>query len=81
MNKLKLSKDISLPLEIVTQTIAIIAKRRAGKSYTMRKLVEQLLAAHQQVILVDPKGDQWGLRSSSDGKKAGYPRKHMIRLG
>ncbi len=73
MTTLKISKDISLPLEIVTQTIAIIAKRRAGKSYTMRKLVEQLLTTHQQVILVDPKGDQWGLRSSADGKKAGYP--------
>lgn len=71
--KLKISKDISLPLDIVTQTIAILAKRRAGKSYTMRKLVEQLLIAHQQVVLVDPKGDQWGIRSAADGKRPGFP--------
>src|SRR3990167_5529042 len=71
--KIKISKEINLPLEVVTQTIAILAKRRAGKSYTMRRLVEQLFEAGQQVILVDPKGDQWGIRSSSDGKKPGIP--------
>ncbi len=71
--KIKISKEISLPLDVVTQTIAILAKRRAGKSYTMRKLVEQLLTNDQQVILVDPKGDQWGIRSLADGKNPGYP--------
>lgn len=73
MKILKIAKGVGLPLEIVTQTIAIIAKRRSGKSYTMRKLVEQLLDSQQQVVLVDPKGDQWGLRSSADGRKKGYP--------
>ncbi len=73
MKTLKIAKGIDLPLDIVTQTIAILAKRRAGKSYTMRKLVEQLFEAAQQVILVDPKGDQWGIRSSVDGKKPGFP--------
>ena len=69
--KLHLAKDLALPLDVVTQTIAIVAKRRAGKSYTMRRLVEQLLQAHQQVVLVDPKGDQWGIRSAADGKAPG----------
>lgn len=78
MKNLKISKEISLPLDIVTQTIAILAKRRAGKSYTMRKQCEELLKANQQIVIVDPKGDQWGIRSSSDGKKAGYP---IIILG
>lgn len=71
--QLKIAEDISLPLDIVTQTIAILAKRRAGKSYTMRRLVEQLIENEQQVVLVDPKGDQWGIRSSSDGKNPGLP--------
>jgi DNA helicase HerA-like ATPase len=70
---LKLAADLSLPLDTVTQTIAILAKRRAGKSYAMRRLVEQLYQAGQQVVLVDPKGDQWGIRSSADGKSAGLP--------
>jgi len=69
---LKVAKDLSLPLDIVTQSIGIIAKRRAGKSYTMRKIVEELLRCKQQVVLVDPKGDQWGLRSAANGKDPGY---------
>lgn len=72
MKQLTISKDLKLPLEIVTQTVAILAKRRVGKSYTMRGMAEQLLDNGQQVILVDPKGDQWGIRSSNDGKSPGY---------
>lgn len=78
MKDLKISKEISFPRDIVTQTIAILAKRRAGKSYTMRKLCEELLENNEQLIMVDPKGDQWGIRSSADGKKPGYP---IIILG
>jgi uncharacterized protein len=75
---LKLADNLKLPLDVVTQTIAILAKRRAGKSYTMRRLVEQLVGAKQQVVLVDPKGDQWGVRSSADGKGPGLP---LVILG
>jgi len=71
--KLQLAKDLSLPVDLVTQTIAVLAKRRAGKSYAMRRLVEQLFGAGQQVVLVDPKGDQWGVRSAADGKGPGLP--------
>ncbi len=71
--KLRIAENLSLPVELVTQAIAIIAKRRAGKSYLMRRLVEQLHLAGQQVVLVDPKGDQWGIRSAADGKAAGLP--------
>jgi Helicase HerA, central domain len=70
---LKLADHLSLPLDAVTQTIAILAKRRAGKSYTMRRLAEQLFSAGQQVVVVDPKGDQWGVRSAADGKAPGLP--------
>lgn len=73
MSKLHLAEHLSLPLDVVTQTVAILAKRRAGKSYTMRRLAEQLFKAHQQIVIVDPKGDQWGIRSASDGKGAGLP--------
>lgn len=69
--KLKIAAELSLPVDVVTQTIAVLAKRRAGKSYLMRRLVEQLFAASQQVVLVDPKGDQWGIRSAADGKGPG----------
>jgi DNA helicase HerA-like ATPase len=70
---LKLADNLKLPVDVVTQTIAILAKRRAGKSYTMRRLTEQLFNAGQQIVLVDPKGDQWGIRSAADGKAPGLP--------
>jgi hypothetical protein len=76
--KLKIAENLSLPTEIVTQTVAVLAKRRAGKSYLMRRLVEQLVTAAQQVVLVDPKGDQWGVRSAADGKAPGLP---LVILG
>lgn len=75
---LKIADGLSLPMDVVTQTLAVLAKRRAGKSYAMRRLVEQLFKAGQQIVLVDPKGDQWGIRSSADGKAPGLP---MMILG
>lgn len=69
---LHLAPRLSLPLDAVTQTIGILAKRRAGKSYLARRLAEQLLHARQQVVIVDPKGDWWGIRSAADGKGPGF---------
>lgn len=69
----KLATNLSLPLELVTQSAAILAKRRAGKSYLARRLAEQFHRAGQQIVIVDPKGDWWGIRSSADGKLAGLP--------
>jgi hypothetical protein len=72
MSKLNLSEDLKLPLEAVTQTFAILAKRGVGKTYTGAVLVEEMLRAAQQVVVVDPVGVWWGLRSSADGKSAGF---------
>ena len=71
--KLKISPDLSLPLDFVTSTQAILAKKGKGKSYTASVQAEELLDAHQQVVVVDPTGAWWGLRSSADGKSSGYP--------
>lgn len=73
MTKLHISPTLSLPIEAVTQAIGIVAKRRVGKSYTARRFAEQLVKAGQQVVIVDPKGDWWGIRSSADGKSPGLP--------
>lgn len=70
---LEIAPGLHLPLEAVTQAIGILAKRRAGKSYTARRLAEQLWKCGQQVVIVDPKGDTWGIRSSADGKAPGFP--------
>src|SRR5258705_6632749 len=70
---LRLAKGLALPVEAVTQTIGVLAKRRAGKSYLARRLVEQLVRAGLQVVIVDPKGDWWGIRAAANGKDPGLP--------
>jgi uncharacterized protein len=57
----------------VTQTFAILAKRGAGKTYTSVVMVEEMLKAGLQVVVVDPVGVWWGLRSSADGQYEGLP--------
>src|SRR5689334_18645316 len=73
MKSIHLVPGLSLPLEVVTEAIGIVARRRAGKSYLARRFAEQLLKAGQQVVIVDPKGDWWGIRSSADAKSPGLP--------
>lgn len=62
-----------LPEGVLAQHIAVLGKTRSGKSSTIRLLVEGLLDQKKPVCVVDPKGDWWGLKSSADGKHAGYP--------
>jgi hypothetical protein len=71
--KLRIANNLALPVETVTQAIGILAKRRAGKSYAARRLTEQLFHAGLQVVIVDPKGDWWGIRSAADGQAPGLP--------
>lgn len=69
---LKIGKGFSLPLEAVTQTFAILAKRGVGKTYTGAVMAEEILGASQQIVIADPIGVWWGLRSSADGKSDGF---------
>jgi hypothetical protein len=71
--KLRISDDLSLPLDFVTSTQAILAKRRVGKSYTASVLAEEMLKAGQQIVAVDPTGAWYGLKSSADGQSKGFP--------
>lgn len=72
MSKLHIGRGFVLPLDFVTQSQAILAKKRVGKSYTASVQAEELLKARQQVVVIDPTGAWWGLKSSADGKKAGF---------
>lgn len=71
--QLKLSEDLSLPAEAVTQTFGILAKRGMGKTYTAKVMSEEMLKNKMQVVIIDPIGVWWGLRASADGKSAGLP--------
>lgn len=65
--------SFKIPDGILAQHIIALGKTGSGKSSKMRVLVEHLLAADQPVCIIDPKGDWWGIKSSADGKKAGFP--------
>jgi hypothetical protein len=64
---------LPFPEAVLQQHIIALAKTRSGKSSAMRLLVEHLLDQEKPVCIIDPKGDWWGIKSSADGKKAGYP--------
>jgi hypothetical protein len=70
--KLHISDDLSLPLDAATQTIAIVARKGAGKSYAAGKLAEELLEHDVQVVVMDTVGNWYGLRIGADGKSKGY---------
>lgn len=71
-NKLHIGKGFDLPLELVTSTQAILARKRSGKSYTASVEAEELLEKKQQVVVFDPTSAWHGLRSTADGQGEGY---------
>jgi hypothetical protein len=73
MADLKITKTRALPLDAVTQTLAFIARKGAGKTYAAGKLVEELLGAGAPVVVLDPVGNWYGLRLAADGKRPGLP--------
>jgi hypothetical protein len=70
---LRIAIDLDLPLDVVTQPIAILARRGAGKTYTASVIVEEVIGAKVPVVVLDPTGAWWGLRSSVDGDRPGLP--------
>jgi uncharacterized protein len=72
MKTLQLAANLKLPLEAVSQKIGILAVSGAGKTYTAKLLVEELLEHGLWTVVIDPVGVWYGLRSSADGRKDGY---------
>jgi hypothetical protein len=68
---LRLSADVTLPLDAITQTFGVLAMRGAGKSNTAAVMAEEMFAAGLPFVVIDPVGAWWGLRSSGDGKGEG----------
>lgn len=72
-SKLHIADNFSFPLEFITQTQAILAIKRIGKSYTASVQAEELLKAGQQIVAIDVTGAWWGLRSNATGDGPGFP--------
>ena len=58
-----LSDGLALPDNTITKTLAILAKRRVGKTYTGSVLAEEMVAAGLPFYVLDPTGASWGLRA------------------
>lgn len=68
---LRVSRDLELPANAVTEVFALLATRGAGKSYGSATFIEELFAASLQTVVIDPMGVYWGLRSGADGSDRG----------
>lgn len=66
-------KDFIIPPDLITQTAAILARKRVVKIYTASVVAEEFCRAKLPFVVLDPTGAWWGLRASPDGKAAGYP--------
>jgi hypothetical protein len=64
---------LPIPAKAILQHSIVLGKTRSGKSSKLRVIVEALLTKDEPVCIIDPKGDWWGLKSSRDGKTAGFP--------
>lgn len=70
---LNIAPGLKLPIAAVTETFAIVARRGAGKTHTGVVLAEEMIEAKQQIVVLDPLGVWWGLRSTRDGQSEGFP--------
>lgn len=54
-------------IDLAQQHLAIVGRTGAGKTFTAKGIVEQLIEAGRRVIVLDPTGAWWGLASRADG--------------
>ncbi len=73
MTGLRVAEDVYLPLDIITSSNGILAKKGAGKTSAAVVLLEEMHQVGVPVIVVDPKGDWYGVRTSADGRSPGLP--------
>jgi hypothetical protein len=60
---LHIARGLDLPLNAVTETIGVLARKGAGKTYFgFGVLAEEMIGAGLPVVLLDPMGVGWGLR-------------------
>lgn len=62
-----------IPDEALKETGAIIGRVGSGKTYTAKGIVERQLRVGMRVIIIDPTGVWWGLRSSAAGNAGAFP--------
>lgn len=68
---LQIADGFTLPIDVAGEATAVLAKRGAGKTNTGRVLAEEYVRAGVHLVVIDPLGVWWGLRSSADGEHDG----------
>lgn len=64
----------TIPDAVLRQHIAVLGKTGSGKTSTAKLIAEKIAGDGGRVCVLDPiKSDWWGMTSSQDGKKAGFP--------
>lgn len=63
---LDISPDLALPLDAVTQKFAWLGRSGGGKTYGLKRFVEQMLGIGVQVVVLDSVGVWSGLRLGPD---------------
>jgi uncharacterized protein len=71
--ELRMSDDLALPIDAVTETFLIFGKKGSGKTATAGVFTEELIMAGLPVAVVDPMDAWWGLRSNAEGTGPGLP--------
>lgn len=66
-----ISRTLALPKELATQSIALLAKKGSGKTYTACVLIEEFDRLRIPVVAIDPMGGMWGLAKAADGVAPG----------
>jgi hypothetical protein len=66
---LHMGPDLDLPLTAATESLAILAVKGAGKSNAAAVLAEEMFDEGIPWVVIDPKGDWWGVREAVDGSR------------
>lgn len=67
---LRVSPELALPVDAVTQTFVVFGKKGSGKTNTAVVLAEEMFPLAPFAVL-DPIGAWWGLKASFDGQGPG----------
>lgn len=70
--KLKISDTLSLPADLGDRKIAVLAQSKAGKTYGLGDILEELYLAQRPFIAIDPANNLWGLRAKPDGTPSDF---------
>ena len=72
MKSLDISDSLSLPINCVTQKLAILGTSGSGKTDAGMELAELMLEAGAQIVAIDPVGVWYSLRLAANGKDEGF---------